>query len=89
MSRQPYPSDLSDVEWQLIKPLLPPAKSDSGRGRKRTVDLREVLNAIFFWLRAGCAWDLLPHDFPPSETVYSYWRKWQKKGVWEHINATL
>ena len=89
MSRQPYPSDLSDAEWQLIEPLLPPAKSDSGRGRKRTVDLREILNAIFYWLRAGCAWNLLPHDFPPSDTVYCYWRKWQKQGVWEQINQVL
>lgn len=89
MSRKSYPTDLSDQKWQLIEPLLPPAKSETSRGRKRTVKLREIVNAIFYWSRTGCAWELLPHDFPPPKTVYHYFRKWQKLGVWAQINQVL
>ena len=61
-SRRLYPSDLSDAEWEKIKPLLPAAK---GFGRKRTVDLREILNGIFYVQRSGCQWEMMPHDLPP------------------------
>jgi len=84
--RKPYPSDLSDPEWELLKPLLPAVKR---RGRKRTVDLREIVNAIFYVLRTGCAWDYLPHDFPPSDTVYGYFRDWKNDGTWEKLNEVL
>jgi putative transposase len=86
MIRKTYSSDISDVEWQLISPLIPPPKSV---GHPRTVNMREIINAIFYLVRTGCAWRLLPHDFPPSSTVYFYFRRWQKKGVWEQINARL
>lgn len=81
-----YPSDLSDHEWQVLAPLLPPAKSG---GRPRTVNLRRVLNGIFYLLRGGCAWRMLPRDYGPWSTVYDYFRKWRLDGTWERIHTTL
>ena len=89
MARKPYATDLSDEQWEVIQPLLPSAKSSQGRGRKQTVNLREIVNAILYWSRSGCAWELLPHDLPPAKTVYSYFRKWQKQGVWQRIHDRL
>ena len=86
MSRKPYDSDLSDVEWLLVAPLIPPEKRG---GRHRSVNIREVVNAIFYVLRSGCAWRLLPHDFPSWQTVYGYFRNWRKDGVWEQLNTSL
>lgn len=84
--RQPYPSDLSDAEWQTIEPLLPKPK---GFGHPRTVDLREIINAIFYVLRTGCQWEMLPHDFPPYTTVYGYFRKWHRRGIWVQLHDQL
>lgn len=84
--RKPYPTDLTDAQWCIIKPLLPAA---SQRGRKRTVSLREVLNGIFYLLRSGCAWRLLPHNFPAWQTTYGYFRRWRLQGVWEAVNDAL
>ena len=86
MERKPYPTDLNDVEWQILKPLVPAAKPG---GRPRSTDMREVLNAIFYVLRSGCAWRMLPHDFPPWKTVYHYFRRWRIDKISEHINETL
>lgn len=86
MSRVPYDTDLSEVEWQLLEPLIPTEKSG---GRHRAVDIREVVNAIFYVLRTGCAWRLLPHDFPAWPTVYGYFRDWRKAGLWAQLNAAL
>ena len=86
MSRRRYPSDLSDAEWALLAPLLPAAKPG---GRPRSVDLREIVNAISYWLRGGVAWRALPHDFPPCKTVYHYWRAWRLSGDWERLHAIL
>ena len=86
MSRKPYPTDLTDKEWDILSPLIPPAKSG---GRPRSADMREVLNAIFYVLRGGIPWQMLPHDFPPCKTVYHYFRAWQKEGVWESMNSAL
>ncbi|MGL4617767.1 MAG: IS5 family transposase [Chroococcidiopsis sp.] len=86
MSRKAYKSDLSNREWQIIEPLIPPVKPG---GHPRTVNMREVVNAIFYLLRTGCSWEMLPHDFPPYSTVYYYFRRWQKHGVWEQINQVL
>jgi putative transposase len=86
MSRKAYPSDLTDKEWAVLEPLIPPPKPG---GRPRTVNMREVLNAILYVLRTGCQWDLLPHDFPPKGTVYDYFNTWRKSGVWERLNARL
>ena len=84
--RAAYPSDLSDAEWGLIESLIPPPKHG---GRPRTTDVREVLNALFYVLRSGCAWRMLPHDFPPWQTVYDYFRNWRKDGTWQRIHDAL
>ena len=82
----PYPSDLSDREWQRLSPLLPSAKPG---GRPRTVQLRLILNGIFYLLRSGCQWRLLPRDYGPWSTVYDYFRTWRLDGTWERIHTTL
>ena len=71
-TRKPYPSDFNDVEWSIIDAFVSPS---SKRGRPREVIMREIVNAIVYILRAGCAWRLLPHDFPPWQTVYYYLAK--------------
>src|SRR5688500_3809106 len=84
--RKRYPTDLSDEEWNYIEPHLPAPK---GNGRPRTHDLREILNAVFYLLKSGCQWRLLPHDFPRWPTVYHYFRKWRIDGTWERINRAI
>jgi len=86
MNRQTYPSDLTDQHWSIIEPMLPPAKSG---GRRRSVELRAVVNGIFYLSRSGCAWRLLPHEFPPWSTVYHYYRHWRQDGTWEKIHDAL
>lgn len=81
-----YPSDLSDQEWQIIEPLLPPNKEI---GRPPEVNLRDVLDAIFYRADNGIKWRAMPMDFPPWQTVYTYYRLWVRSGVWEQINAAL
>jgi len=89
MSRQPYSTDLSDVEWLILEPLLLAVLNPSKRGRLRQVELREIVNAIRYILRTGCAWRLLPHDFPAWQTVYGYFRRWRDSGLWEQLNDNL
>lgn len=86
MKRKRYPSDLTDDQWNELAPLLPAAKPG---GRPRTVDLREVINGILYVLRSGCSWRMLPHDLPPWETVYKYFRAWSRDGTWERAHETL
>jgi putative transposase len=86
MNRKPYPSDLTDAQWQLIELLLPAARPG---GRPRKTSLREVVNAIFYLNREGCTWRALPHDFPPWRTVYEYFDTWTKDGTWEDLNGHL
>lgn len=86
MTRQPYPSDLTQAELALIEPLIPGPKPG---GRPREVDIREILNANFYVLRTGCQWRYLPDDFPAWQSVYAYERRWQRQGVWEQINHCL
>jgi putative transposase len=81
-----YPSDLSDEEWAILEPLIPPEKPG---GRPREVDMRAVLNGIFYVLRAGCAWRMIPREYPPKSTVYAYFARFRDEGVWEHIMTTL
>lgn len=88
MEREPYDTDLTDDQWAIIEPLLP-RPADRPDGRKRTVEQREVLNAILYLLRAGCAWRLLPHDFPNWGTVYHYFRVYKRDGTWQRIHDTL
>ena len=88
MSRKAYPTDISDEEWDLIKSMIP-CERKRKRGKKREVDMREVVNAIFYILRAGCSWRMMPHDLPPWQTVYSYFQRWQRKGIWQNIHFVL
>jgi putative transposase len=84
--RPAYPTDLTDAQWQIIEPLLPPAKPG---GRPRTVNLREVVNAIVYVLRTGCSWRMLPHEFPPWGTVHYYARRWRLDGTWARVMGVL
>ncbi len=86
MARTPYPRDLTDGQWELIEELIPPAKPG---GRPRKVDMREVLNAIMYVLRSGCAWRLLPHDFPMWHIVYHYFWRFRREGMWQDIHDLL
>ena len=86
MHRKAYPSDLNDVEWLILAPLIPSAKRG---GRSRSVNMREIVNAILYVLRSGCAWRMLPHDFPPWQTVYGYFKTWRREGIWEAMNDAL
>jgi putative transposase len=86
MKRRPYPTDLTDAQWQRLEPLIPPPKPG---GRDRSTDMREVLNAIQYVVRTGCQWYCLPHDFPPQRTVYHYFWSWGKDGTWQRIHDQL
>ena len=81
-----YPTDLTDAEWALVVPLIRPAKHG---GRPRTVDVREVLNAIFYLLSTGCQWNALPKDLPPRSTVHDYLSRWEWDGTIERVHHAL
>ena len=81
-----YASDMTDAEWAELEPLLPPAKC---LGRPRTTEMRELVNALFYILRGGCAWRMLPKDFPPRSTVQRYFYAWREDEVWLSINHML
>jgi putative transposase len=85
-----YPTDLSDEEWNQIQSLVPKPKSGKGkRGRPLKLERRQLLNAIFYVVRSGCAWRLLPKDFGPWPTVYDYFRQWSQDWTWTFIHDTL
>ena len=84
--RKPYPTDLTDTEWAVIEPDVPEAKRG---GRPAQYSKREILTGIFYLLRGGCAWRLLPHDFPPWEIVYHYLWLWRWDGTWQHLHDLL
>jgi putative transposase len=84
--RKTYSTDLSDEEWKYLEPHLPAPEE---YGRPRSHSFREILDAIFYLLKSGCSWRLLPHDFPPWSTVYYYFRKWRIEGVWERMNRAI
>jgi len=84
--RQPYRSDLTDAQWELLEPLLPPAKAG---GRPRSVDLRELLNTLLYQARTGVQWDFLPHDLIPKGTAYDYFAAWDNDGTWQKIIDAL
>jgi putative transposase len=84
--KRSYSTDLSDAEWECLKLHVPPPNK---RGRPKTHSARKILNAIFYVLKSGCAWRLLPRDFPPWETVYWWFRRWRIDGTFERLNAML
>src|SRR5918912_1221718 len=84
--RKAYQTDLSDAEWFFLEPLLP---LPNATGPPKTHSTREILNAVFYIVRGGCAWRLLPHDFPPWKTVYHYFRSWRLDGTWEKMHAAV
>jgi putative transposase len=84
--RKAYQTDLSDAEWSCIEPHLPVPQAP---GRPRVHTLREILDAIFYILRSGCAWRLLPNDFPPWKTIHHYFRTWRLDGTWESVHSAL
>jgi transposase len=86
LRRRAYATDLTDMQWALIAPLMPEAEPG---GRPRKASTRELVNAILYFLRAGMAWRLLPHDLPPWQTVYYYLRRWQREGVWDRVHHAL
>ena len=83
--RKPYPSDLTDEQWDVIQPLIPV----NSIGRPRTVEMREVLHAIFSLNRSGCRWDMHPHDLPPRSTVHDSSSQWRSDGTWQEILDAL
>jgi putative transposase len=84
--RLPYPTDLTDQEWALIEPYVPRAKRG---GRPEVYPKREILNGIFYIVRGGGAWRLLPHDFPPWQIVYHYFWRWRHDGTWQLMHDLL
>src|SRR4051795_4683772 len=84
--RKAYRSDLTDEQWEVIRPLLPAARSG---GRPRTVDLREVVNTLFYQARTGVQWDYLPHDLSPKSTAWDYFVAWGQDGTWQKVVDAL
>src|SRR5262245_7749096 len=84
--RKRYRSDVTDEQWALIEPLIPPARRG---GRPRTVEMREVVNTLFYQARTGCQWDYLPHDLLPKSTVWDYFVAWRKDGTWQKVLDAL
>ena len=88
--RQPYPTDMTDRQWQIIALFIPHPKSNKqDGGRERTTDIREVLNAIFYLLNTGCSWRMIPHDFPKWQIVRYYFDTWKMDGTWKKIHNAL
>ena len=88
MRTQKYPSDMTDEQWMVLRPLLPKRRKHAA-GRPRSVLQRDLIDAIFYILRTGCQWRMLPHDFPPWGTVASQFYRWRRSGVWERIQNSL
>jgi len=86
--RKAYVSDLTDGQWAILEPLIPPSRTGRG-GRPREVDMREVINSILYLNRSGCQWDMLPHDLLPKSTVYDYFTQWRDDGTWAKLVGAL
>jgi len=84
--RKPYKTDLTDAQWKIVRPLIPPAKPG---GRPRQTNIREVLNTLLYQARTGCQWELLPHDLLPKSTVWDYFQQWRDDGTWQRITDAL
>lgn len=86
MSEEVYPSDMSDAQWSIISPLIPPAKSG---GRPRKAAMRQIVNGILYMVRGGCSWRMLPKEYGPWQTVYGYFRLFRRTGVWQKLHDAL
>jgi transposase len=86
MGRKPYPSDVSDEEWAILKEYVPEVQAG---GRPAKHSRREIVNGILYVLRTGCGWDYVPHDLPAGKTLYDYFRQWRRQGIWEAANTAL
>lgn len=86
MPRRRYPTDLTDAQWAILEPLVPAVKPG---GRPLKHPRREIVNALLYVLRGGISWRALPHDLPPWQTVYDYFRIWRDDGTWDHVNTVL
>jgi putative transposase len=82
-----YPSDLTDAEWEVLRPMMPKRKSK--RGRPREVSFREILNGIFYLNKEGCQWRAIPKEFGSWKTIYHYFRLWNRNGLWQQINDKM
>lgn len=87
MPRNPYPTDLSDAQWELLRPQVEKPASHGGTHRKHP--LREIVNALLYVAKTGCQWRMVPHDFPPWDAVYDHFRRWKKDGTLERLHDTL
>lgn len=87
VKRAKYPSDMSKNGWEKLKKLLPESKSDAIQGGRPPSELKEIINAIFYVVKTGCSWRSLPHDLPHPATVYGYFNRWSKAGIWQWIHA--
>ena len=89
MTRKCYPSDMTDAQWDVLKPLIPPQKSNFiVGGVARTVNMREIINGILYLNRTGCSWLQLPHDLPPVSTVKGYFYRFRNDGTWSRLTAS-
>lgn len=86
MNTKSYPSDLTDLQWDNIEHLFPPPKTG---GRPKAYDNRALVNGILYVTRSGCSWRMLPHDFPPWQSVYGYFRRWRLSGLWKEVHDSL
>jgi len=86
MSEKIYPSDMSDAQWNIIRPLIPPAKRG---GRPRAVKMRQIVNGLLYMVRGGCSWRMLPREYGPWQTVYGYFRAFRRTGVWQKMHDAL
>ena len=89
LCRKKYPSDLTDEQWAIVSPMIPPAQQNRRGGRPRKVEMREVLNTLLYLNRRGCQWDMLPHDLLPKSTVYDYFAQWREDGTWARLVKAL
>lgn len=85
-TRKPYPSDVSDAEWAILEPLVPAVKRG---GRPARWSRREIVNGVLYILRTSSQWRAMPHDLPPWQTVYYYFRRWRNAGIWEQMHTAV
>jgi putative transposase len=89
MSRSRYPTDLTDEQWAIMEPFFPEQPAQGRTGRPREYAYREIINGIFYVLRTGCSWDMMPHDLPPWRTCNHYFSRWRREGTWQSVHDAL